>query len=76
MSQTKPSALQLASSMFFQVNAKKRKKEVTDSLRNVPLTFTDVNDYLSVFEPLLFEEVKAQICRGEEEGGVLLFQAP
>lgn len=53
------------------VNLKKRKKEVADALWSVPLTFSDINEYLAVFEPLLFEEVKAQICRGEEEGGSL-----
>ncbi|MCO5574144.1 hypothetical protein L7F22_027924 [Adiantum nelumboides] len=51
------------------VTSKKRKKDSANSLREVPVTFSDVNEYLSVFEPLLFEEVKAQICRGEEEGG-------
>jgi hypothetical protein len=38
-------------------------------LKDVPLTFKDTKEYLDIFEPLLFEEVKAQICRGEEEGG-------
>lgn len=51
--------------------SKKRKKGVDDGLRSVPLSFRDVNEYLAVFEPLLFEEVRAQICRGEEEEGSL-----
>ena len=41
-------------------------------LQRVKDTYESVADYLSVFEPLLFEEVKAQIVRGrsdEEEGG-------
>ena len=40
----------------------------------MPLTFKDTKEYLEIFEPLLFEEVKAQICRGEEEGGNLCFK--
>lgn len=37
------------------------------ALKKVSNTFQDNIDYLSVFEPLLFEEVKAQIARGQEE---------
>lgn len=29
--------------------------------------YKDVNDYISIFEPLLFEEVKAQIVQGRDE---------
>ncbi|KAH7281053.1 hypothetical protein KP509_36G027600 [Ceratopteris richardii] len=59
--------LRLLSEM--KVSTKKKKKDSGSVLREVPLSFSDVKEYLSVFEPLLFEEVKAQICRGEEEGG-------
>jgi hypothetical protein len=41
-------------------------------LKRVKDTYESVADYLGVFEPLLFEEVKSQIVRGrsdEEEGG-------
>ncbi|KAL8151565.1 hypothetical protein V2J09_021373 [Rumex salicifolius] len=31
--------------------------------------YSDVHDYLSTFEPLLFEEVKAQIVQGSDEEG-------
>lgn len=39
-------------------------------LKKVKNTYVDVDDYLGTFEPLLFEEVKAQIVQGrdEEEG--------
>ncbi|KAL2629456.1 hypothetical protein R1flu_014142 [Riccia fluitans] len=38
-------------------------------LRPVPEKFKDLEEYLSVFESLLLEECRAQIVRGEEEGG-------
>lgn len=38
-------------------------------------TYKDVDDYLRTFEPLLFEEVKAQIAKSknddDQEGGVI-----
>lgn len=37
------------------------------SLKKVKDTYKDVDDYLSTFEPLLFEEVKAQIVQGKDE---------
>lgn len=39
-------------------------------LSQVKNTYRDVDDYLSTFEPLLFEEVKAQIIqkKDDEEG--------
>ena len=36
-------------------------------LNKVKDRYTDVNDYLATFEPLLFEEVKAQIVQGRDE---------
>lgn len=36
-------------------------------LKEVKSSYKDVDDYLSTFEPLLFEEVKAQIVQGKEE---------
>ena len=42
-------------------------------LKQVKDTYKDVDDYLATFEPLLFEEVKAQIVQGkDEEEGMLL----
>lgn len=42
-------------------------------LRKVKDTYADVDDYLATFEPLLFEEVKAQIVQGkDEEEGMFL----
>lgn len=55
-----------------QKNDKNRKKVDEDKLglREVKDTYKDVDDYLATFEPLLFEEVKAQIIqkKDEEEG--------
>lgn len=36
-------------------------------MKEVKSSYKDVDDYLSTFEPLLFEEVKAQIVQGKEE---------
>ncbi|XP_008781447.2 probable helicase MAGATAMA 3 isoform X2 [Phoenix dactylifera] len=36
-------------------------------LKSVKKTYKDVEEYIGVFEPLLFEEVKAQIVQGREE---------
>ncbi|GAB4850823.1 hypothetical protein Ancab_030122 [Ancistrocladus abbreviatus] len=45
-------------------------------LKKVKDTFEDVDDYLSTFEPLLFEEVKGQItqAKDEEEGTTVVQQ--
>lgn len=43
-------------------------------LKKVSNTFKDNIDYLSVFEPLLFEEIKAQIVRGQEEEETMEYQ--
>jgi hypothetical protein len=42
----------------------------SSGLREVKDTYKDVDDYISTYEPLIFEEVKAQITqkRDEEEG--------
>ncbi|KNA06822.1 hypothetical protein SOVF_177480 isoform B [Spinacia oleracea] len=49
-----------------QYQEQESRKEIVKGLKAVKDTFKDVDDYLSIFEPLLFEEVKAQIGRGEE----------
>lgn len=36
-------------------------------LRQVKDTYKDVDEYLATFEPLLFEEVKAQILEGKDD---------
>ncbi|XAR69588.1 hypothetical protein NMG60_11001239 [Bertholletia excelsa] len=36
-------------------------------LKEVKDTYKDVDDYLATFEPLLFEEVKAQIVQGKDD---------
>jgi len=36
-------------------------------LKDVPNTFKDVNEYLSIFQPLVLEECAAQITRGDDD---------
>ncbi|XP_050228879.1 probable helicase MAGATAMA 3 [Mercurialis annua] len=54
-------------------NEKEKKKERGKSdygsrgLRKVKNTYEDVDDYLQTFEPLLFEEVKAQIIQRKDD---------
>lgn len=40
-------------------------------MTGVKETYSDVDDYIATFEPLMFEEVKAQIIQGkkDDEGG-------
>ncbi|KAK2992800.1 hypothetical protein RJ640_009097 [Escallonia rubra] len=46
----------------------KGKRDLTSlGLKKVKDKYNDVDDYLSTFEPLLFEEVKAQIIQGRDE---------
>ncbi|CAO2840402.1 unnamed protein product [Amaranthus hypochondriacus] len=58
--------------------SQKSSKELSKGLNEVKNTYKDVDDYLATFEPLLFEEVKAQIVRDkddeEEEESSLLEQ--
>uniref|UniRef100_A0A6M2F3B6 Helicase ATP-binding domain-containing protein n=1 Tax=Populus davidiana TaxID=266767 RepID=A0A6M2F3B6_9ROSI len=46
---------------------KERGKGVGSGLRQVKNTYKDVDDYLATFEPLLFEEVKAQIIQKKDD---------
>ncbi|KAL2454450.1 putative helicase MAGATAMA 3 [Abeliophyllum distichum] len=52
-------------------NKKNFNKKTADGsalgLKEVKGSYKDVDDYLSTFEPLLFEEVKAQIVQGKDE---------
>ncbi|KVI10967.1 hypothetical protein Ccrd_010619 [Cynara cardunculus var. scolymus] len=51
-------------------SSKKSKNTVNEKnlgLKHVKDTYKDVDDYLGTFEPLLFEEVKAQIVQGKNE---------
>lgn len=43
------------------------KKYISEGLKHVKTTFDSVEDYIGVFEPLIFEEVKAQIVQGKDE---------
>ncbi|RVW50204.1 putative helicase MAGATAMA 3 [Vitis vinifera] len=51
--------------------SKKNSRNIGDGsalgLRKVKDTYTDIDDYLATFEPLLFEEVKAQVVQGRDE---------
>lgn len=46
---------------------KERGKRGGSGLRQVKNTYKDVDDYLATFEPLLFEEVKAQIIQKKDD---------
>ncbi|XP_062109924.1 probable helicase MAGATAMA 3 [Humulus lupulus] len=52
----------------------KRKRELKEGgtlgLKKVKDRYDDVDDYISTFEPLLFEEVKAQICQKKDDDEV------
>lgn len=49
---------------------RKNRKDSKEKLNVVKNTYKDVDDYFETFEPLLFEEVKAQILQNQdgEEG--------
>ncbi|KAL1802102.1 hypothetical protein ACET3Z_030749 [Daucus carota] len=46
---------------------KNNKKAGDLGLKEVKHTYKDVNEYISIFEPLLFEEVKAQIVQQKDQ---------
>jgi hypothetical protein len=39
-------------------------------LQKVPKTFSSPEEYISIFEPLLMEEILSQLERGKEENGI------
>ncbi|OVA00246.1 putative helicase MAGATAMA 3 [Macleaya cordata] len=55
-------------------DSNKKRKDIGDGtalgLKEVKDTYEDVDDYIGTFEPLLFEEVKAQIVQGRDEEDV------
>ncbi|XP_039140308.1 probable helicase MAGATAMA 3 [Dioscorea cayenensis subsp. rotundata] len=53
---------------------KDSKDKSRDGLQRVKNTYRDVEDYIGVFEPLLFEEVKAQIVQGKDEDEALAWE--
>ncbi|KAK1402324.1 putative helicase MAGATAMA 3 [Heracleum sosnowskyi] len=53
---------------LLQESVQKNNKKAGDwGLKEVKHTYKDVDEYISTFEPLLFEEVKAQIVQEKEE---------
>ncbi|XP_073007942.1 probable helicase MAGATAMA 3 [Typha latifolia] len=52
---------------YLRLVAESKSKKPPDGLRPAKNTYKDVGDYIGVFEPLLFEEVKAQIIQGRDE---------
>lgn len=61
--------------MFLQLNSEQKNRvknaqKKQDGLREVPLQFVSVEDYMDIFEPLLLEECKAQVVRGRENLGM------
>lgn len=62
--------------LFVELKQKKKKNKEEASelgLKAVKDKYKDVDDYLSTFEPLLFEEVKAQITQLNEDEGSFSF---
>ncbi|GAV91435.1 AAA_11 domain-containing protein/AAA_12 domain-containing protein [Cephalotus follicularis] len=49
---------------------KNKKKKASLGFREVKDTYKDVEDYIATFEPLLFEEVKAQISQKKDDDEV------
>jgi senataxin len=47
-------------------NERKNRKDSKEKLNVVKNTYKDVDDYFETFEPLLFEEVKAQILQNKD----------
>ncbi|OMO92078.1 putative helicase MAGATAMA 3 [Corchorus olitorius] len=52
---------------LLQSSNKKGKDAAASSLKEVKNSYKDVDEYLATFEPLLFEEVKAQIVQRKDE---------
>ncbi|KAK3012179.1 hypothetical protein RJ639_010874 [Escallonia herrerae] len=53
---------------YLRIRKNKGQRDLTSlGLKKVKDKYSDVDDYLSTFEPLLFEEVKAQIIQGRDE---------
>ncbi|OMO79958.1 putative helicase MAGATAMA 3 [Corchorus capsularis] len=52
---------------LLQSSNKKSKDAAASSLKEVKNSYKDVDEYLATFEPLLFEEVKAQIVQRKDE---------
>ncbi|KAF9609127.1 hypothetical protein IFM89_013381 [Coptis chinensis] len=53
---------------------KSKKNGAALGLKEVKNTYSDVDDYIATFEPLLFEEVKAQIVQGRDEDNVTVWK--
>ena len=51
---------------MFLFEQKQKKYEKKLGLKKVKDTYENVDDYIATFEPLLFEEVKAQIAQSKE----------
>lgn len=62
---------------YFLSSCKQKRKDDDGSslgLKEVKASYKDVDDYISTFEPLLLEEVKAQIIqRNDNEEGIFTF---
>ncbi|KAM7250769.1 hypothetical protein ACFE04_022652 [Oxalis oulophora] len=52
---------------YYRIKKECLRKKSKSKLKAVKNTYTDCDDYLSTFEPLLFEEVKAQISQQKDE---------
>ncbi|XVF45709.1 hypothetical protein PTKIN_Ptkin02bG0228300 [Pterospermum kingtungense] len=52
---------------LLKLSNKNNKADATSALKEVKDSYKDIDDYLATFEPLLFEEVKAQIVQRKDE---------
>lgn len=51
---------------FFYVIQRENRKDIKEKLSVVKNTYKDIDDYFNTFEPLLLEEVKAQILQNPD----------
>jgi senataxin len=57
-------------------NQRETDGSASNKLVKVKKQYKDVDDYINTYEPLIFEEAKAQIIRGKEEDNGIFFFIP
>ena len=55
---------------MFQNKRRNNGKATTSKLVNVKNQYKDVQEYENTYEPLILEEAKSQIIRGNEDEGI------
>lgn len=61
--------------LFYVVIQRKNRKDSKGKLSVVKSTYKDADDYFETYEPLLFEEVKAQILQNQDAEEGLIFSS-